>query len=43
MGGLTTAIILISIVVGVILAVYFGRRYQAKKILLIFANKLWRK
>lgn len=35
MGGLTTAIILISIVVGVILAVYFGRRYQAKKILLI--------
>ena len=35
MEGLTTAIILILIVVGVILAVYFGRRYQAKKILLI--------
>ena len=31
MEGLTTAIILILIVVGVILAVYFGRRYQAKR------------
>ena len=35
MEGLTTAIILSLIVIGIILAVYFGRRYQAKKILLI--------
>lgn len=40
MEGLTTAIILILIAVGVILAVYFGRRYHAKKVLSIDSPKL---
>ena len=40
MEGLTTAIILILIIIGIILAIFFGRRNHAKKVLLIDSPKI---